>query len=153
MAKTCIRCGYERTESDGEPATECPSCGVIYERAETQQKAVAKSAQQARLAAALRSRRDRRDAHGLGGFLSFRLMIIPALVQISFVVSVLGIGLGFVIAVMSGHGMIAVASVFTLLLTRIFHEAVMVVFRLAEDVSAIRDQLEDQAIDTLRAGG
>lgn len=34
MGKVCIRCGYERKEKELAPDTDCPSCGIIYERAE-----------------------------------------------------------------------------------------------------------------------
>lgn len=34
MGKVCIRCGYERKEKELSPDTDCPKCGVIYERVE-----------------------------------------------------------------------------------------------------------------------
>lgn len=34
MAKKCLKCGYERQESDSAPDYECPSCGVIYAKVE-----------------------------------------------------------------------------------------------------------------------
>lgn len=34
MAKTCIKCGYARRDTDAAPSYECPSCGVVYEKAE-----------------------------------------------------------------------------------------------------------------------
>ncbi|MBC5763092.1 hypothetical protein [Ramlibacter albus] len=34
MAKTCIRCGYERRATDTTPDYACPSCGVVYAKAE-----------------------------------------------------------------------------------------------------------------------
>ena len=37
MAKTCIKCGYERRESDSAPDYECPACGVVYAKAEAAQ--------------------------------------------------------------------------------------------------------------------
>ena len=30
----CKKCGYERTEHDSAPETECPSCGAIYAKVE-----------------------------------------------------------------------------------------------------------------------
>ena len=34
MAKTCIKCGYTRGDSETAPDYECPSCGVVYAKAE-----------------------------------------------------------------------------------------------------------------------
>lgn len=34
MAKVCVRCGYQRKAQELAPETECPQCGVIYERVE-----------------------------------------------------------------------------------------------------------------------
>lgn len=34
MAKTCLKCGYMRTDSDAAPQTECPQCGAIYAKVE-----------------------------------------------------------------------------------------------------------------------
>ena len=34
MAKTCIRCGYERRATDTGPDYACPACGVVYAKAE-----------------------------------------------------------------------------------------------------------------------
>lgn len=34
MAKTCLKCGYVRQESDSAPDYECPSCGAIYAKVE-----------------------------------------------------------------------------------------------------------------------
>lgn len=34
MAKTCVKCGYERQPTDTAPDYECPKCGVIYAKAE-----------------------------------------------------------------------------------------------------------------------
>jgi uncharacterized Zn finger protein (UPF0148 family) len=34
MAKTCVKCGYERRESDRGPDFACPACGVVYAKAE-----------------------------------------------------------------------------------------------------------------------
>ncbi|HVZ43936.1 MAG TPA: hypothetical protein VHA82_09010 [Ramlibacter sp.] len=34
MARTCIRCGYTRSESDTGADYACPACGVVYAKAE-----------------------------------------------------------------------------------------------------------------------
>ncbi|MBI5277457.1 MAG: hypothetical protein HY854_13460 [Burkholderiales bacterium] len=34
MAKTCIKCGYVRRETDTGPDYACPACGVVYAKAE-----------------------------------------------------------------------------------------------------------------------
>jgi predicted nucleic acid-binding Zn-ribbon protein len=34
MAKTCIKCGYTRRDTDRGPDYACPGCGVVYAKAE-----------------------------------------------------------------------------------------------------------------------
>jgi predicted RNA-binding Zn-ribbon protein involved in translation (DUF1610 family) len=47
MQKVCLKCGYERTAKDFAPEFECPKCGVIYEKAETQGKTTEQYAEDA----------------------------------------------------------------------------------------------------------
>lgn len=49
MAKTCIRCGYERRATDSAPGYACPGCGVVYAKAEAAQAGI--EAHRARIAA------------------------------------------------------------------------------------------------------
>lgn len=34
MAKQCLKCGYERLETEVAPENECPKCGIIYAKME-----------------------------------------------------------------------------------------------------------------------
>lgn len=45
MARTCIKCGYTRRDGDTAPPYACPSCGVVYAKAEAAhaQQAVARA--------------------------------------------------------------------------------------------------------------
>jgi hypothetical protein len=59
VAKTCIKCGYGRRDSDTAPDYACPHCGVVYAKAEAaharqQALAAARAAAQAEAAARLR---------------------------------------------------------------------------------------------------
>lgn len=151
MATTCIRCGYERQAADQAPEGECPKCGVIYARAEQQQAAAARMQQQAQLVSVLR-RQQARDVNqrSVGSLLSFRWLIVPTLVQISFAITVVGIAFAFVGAIMQGKGWIAAAALVSLVIARIFHEAVIIVFRIAEDISEMRTLMGEEAVNALR---
>jgi predicted RNA-binding Zn-ribbon protein involved in translation (DUF1610 family) len=39
VAKTCIKCGYARRDTETAPDYECPACGVVYAKAEAAQAA------------------------------------------------------------------------------------------------------------------
>ena len=57
MAKTCIKCGYTRGESETAPDYECPSCGVVYAKAEAAHARLALVKERAAAAAAAQAQR------------------------------------------------------------------------------------------------
>ena len=48
MAKTCIKCGHTRRDSEPGPDYACPSCGIVYAKAEAAQARIEAIAAQAR---------------------------------------------------------------------------------------------------------
>lgn len=44
MGKICPKCGYERTEHEMAPETECPGCGIIYSKFSPKAKRLTRSA-------------------------------------------------------------------------------------------------------------
>lgn len=55
MTKTCVKCGHVRRETDRGPDYACPSCGIVYAKAEAA-KAEIEAAAQARSEAAAAAR-------------------------------------------------------------------------------------------------
>lgn len=148
MGKVCIRCGYERKEVESTPASECPSCGVIYERAEAQR--VTSQQSQIRLAGMLKRKQSFEADRSIAGFFTFGWMITPRLIQGVFLLALLILLIGFVNALTSGSFAVAVGALAGIVVMRLVLEAFMVIFRLAEDVREVRALLTDQAVEDLR---
>lgn len=142
MAKICPRCGYERKDTDQAPITDCPQCGVIYDRFESQRAT-------GQALAADRIKRMQRDAddgaRGVMAFVGFRWLLTPVLVRVSFAISVVILGLAFVGAVLSRSPTLALLMFGGIVASRIVHECIIVVFRVAEDISDIRQLTFEQA--------
>ena len=60
MAKICPKCGYERKPGDVSPDYECPKCGVIYSKFETERKVYRE-----------------RDEHDLGNVVAIKEKSLP----------------------------------------------------------------------------
>ncbi len=148
MGKVCIRCGYERKDTDTAPLGECPACGVIYARVEDEQRA-STQASQARI---LRSsmRRQQKDTAGSAAFLMFNWMLSPWLVRGSFILLLIASGVAIVSGALRGNAMVVAGAFFILLFSRMVLESIIVLFRIAEDLGAIREQLADDAVETAR---
>ena len=144
MGKLCLRCSYERTDSDTAPEGECPRCGAIYARVEEGRQAAAAAAQ-ARAAIALRNRRPTAE-HGAAAFLTFGKMITPMLVTIVFIITVIANGVGMVYGVLAREPALIGGCLVVILVTRILLELVMVIFRISDDLAGVRELLADQAV-------
>lgn len=151
MGKVCVRCGYERKETDQAPEGECPSCGVIYARAE----ASPPSAQARAMSGELRASRLHRDHQekDRGGFFAFGVMITPMLARVIFILGTVLLLVGVVFGFVRGNAGVVIGGLASILLLRLTLEGVMVIFRLAEDVAKIRALLADEAIARARRDG
>lgn len=149
MGKLCIKCGHERQDADQGPATECPKCGVIYQRAEANALA-ARQAQQLRVLRAKRRHRDHEEDRSLAGVFTFGWMLTPLLCQAGFVVYLMLAVWTLVAAVSAGNVTLAAAAVLSVFVVRVILEGVMVMFRLWGDVAEVRSLLTEQALDSMQ---
>ncbi|PJK00815.1 hypothetical protein CO641_02265 [Lysobacteraceae bacterium NML91-0213] len=146
MGKICVRCGYERQDTDTAPAGECPRCGVIYARVEGVAGPDAATVRSAR--AALRYRQAG-EIDG-AGFTAFRTMYTPFLVHVAFLLAVVGSVAGAILAIMQEAYLLAVGCLVWLVAARLALEGIAIVFRIANDLSAVRKLLAEQALHSAR---
>lgn len=149
MGKICVRCGYERQEGDQAPDTECPRCGVIYAKAEGAAENQAHHGSQMRI---VRANAHQRRAKREGGhkFTAFRTMYTPMLVRVAFLFCVVFGIAGAILAVMQEQFLVAVLSVVSIVAARLALEGIAVVFKLADDVAAVRELLVEQELAEAR---
>lgn len=148
MSKACIRCGYERTETDTAPDTECPQCGVIYTRVESASGA-SRQAASLRLAQAVREQRVASKSEGVQ-FVAFRTMYTPLLLRIAFLAAVvLGVAAA-ILAFASGEIVAGVGALLAILVARLLLEGMAVIFKIANDLDAVRGLLTEQAVINAR---
>jgi Domain of unknown function (DUF4282) len=80
-----------------------------------------------------------RPQSGLGDFLSFRRMITPIIIQIIFWIAIVGVVIGSFVAMQeSPAGGIAIL-IFGPIVVRIYAELLMVIFRMNETLTDIRN--------------
>jgi predicted RNA-binding Zn-ribbon protein involved in translation (DUF1610 family) len=146
VGKLCIKCGYERQESDQAPDYECPKCGVIYQRAQVAATAARQAQQQLRELRARRRHREFEEERTVAGLFTFGWMVTPLLCQVGFVVYLALAVWALVMAVVDSNLTMAAGAVLSVFVVRLLLEGVMVIFRLHNDVAEVRSLLSEQAI-------
>jgi hypothetical protein len=78
-------------------------------------------------------------------YLTFRRMITPVFIQVIFWIAVAAIVIGGIVALANGEGAGILIIIFGPLAARIYAELLIVIFRINDNVAAIRHQWEGAA--------